>query len=779
LGSVLIGSPAGTLKDILKGELDMPKLLIAPLDSFSRTLGSHLGLNLAEFELIILRSYFSASSIKRQTTLPPVTLLCVTKKKAEAIRAALTESLLPHVIDEKIWAHDFTSSHGHSEVCLSKEIEALRRRAFSELNDEDDDITLDDLVQIKSLDEDVGHDGLFTIRDRESTLGVNVEEGHGGAFRLKETHNGEVRKVAVSGVVKLPEELPQAICPFDFTPPLFGVTVLGNSNGFDHVGLATGYIIWVNRRGILVNPPAYCATRLELEMEIHPDMIKCVILTSSHGDFDQGFFQKILQEERVISHSTKTIYDSFIRKYAALSGLRPKMLRSASRFRQIRIGTPVKICGASFEFFYNLDTVPSLGFTISFGGKILLFTGGHSLSKATVDGLFEKNSLPAARRNFFANLGHDQFERIFYDAPLCDSRIMSKTLGSLDQEALKGKLLVNHSSNSDLPPGVDRGPDGRGIGSTLVFNATPPKYSSARNLVESVEAIMFFKGLSIEYAASLVQVAEIKLFKAGEKVMEAGKPILSMSIILSGRVNVVYPSHATINNEGSKGDEDKEKAATTEIHWVTGDCFGEEALITGVSTIDAVTATEVELLQIANTDLQWILSGTPVRERIQRCHDMRLASISLENVLQNNSLLRSLTRAQMLAFEMDASIQHAEGDTAIWCKGDPADFAILVVKGRLCFPNAIARLMSGLIKKSGTMMVKKEDVRHNYCPDIFTRGAWIGNVSDIIEPMGTHNNTLKANSDCVYFKIEAKAISSIFMTNPGLFVALGESEFVI
>ena len=48
LGSVLIGSPAGTLKDILKGELDMPKVLIAPHDSFSRTLGSHLGLNLAE-----------------------------------------------------------------------------------------------------------------------------------------------------------------------------------------------------------------------------------------------------------------------------------------------------------------------------------------------------------------------------------------------------------------------------------------------------------------------------------------------------------------------------------------------------------------------------------------------------------------------------------------------------------------------------------------------------------------------------------------------------------
>ena len=87
--------------------------------------------------------------------------------------------------------------------------------------------------------------------------------------------------------------------------------------------------------------------------------------------------------------------------------------------------------------------------------------------------------------------------------------------------------------------------------------------------------------------------------------------------------------------------------------------------------------------------------------------------------------------------------------------------------------------MSVLVKKSGTMMVKKEDVRHNYCPEIFVGGAWIGNVSDIIEPNGKHSNTLKANTDCTYFKICAKAISDLFMMNPGLFVALGGSEFVI
>ena len=36
--------------------------------------------------------------------------------------------------------------------------------------------------------------------------------------------------------------------PIHFVPPTFGVTVLGNSHGFDPKGCTSGYIIWVNGR---------------------------------------------------------------------------------------------------------------------------------------------------------------------------------------------------------------------------------------------------------------------------------------------------------------------------------------------------------------------------------------------------------------------------------------------------------------------------------------------------------------------------------------------------
>lgn len=45
--------------------------------------------------------------------------------------------------------------------------------------------------------------------------------------------------------------------PFGFIPPYFGVTVLGSSHGFDTVGSTSGYILWINQRGIMVDPPPF------------------------------------------------------------------------------------------------------------------------------------------------------------------------------------------------------------------------------------------------------------------------------------------------------------------------------------------------------------------------------------------------------------------------------------------------------------------------------------------------------------------------------------------
>lgn len=78
-----------------------------------------------------------------------------------------------------------------------------------------------------------------------------------------------------------------------FNPPDFGVTFLGASNGFDPVDSTSGFIIWINQRGILVDPPAFSTDSLT-DIGVPPNMLDKVILTHCHADHDSGIFQKLL-----------------------------------------------------------------------------------------------------------------------------------------------------------------------------------------------------------------------------------------------------------------------------------------------------------------------------------------------------------------------------------------------------------------------------------------------------------------------------------------------------
>jgi glyoxylase-like metal-dependent hydrolase (beta-lactamase superfamily II) len=174
--------------------------------------------------------------------------------------------------------------------------------------------------------------------------------------------------------------------PFIFHPPSFGVTVLGNSHGFDKNGSTSGYVLWINGRGVMIDPPPYSSATLERE-GIRPQMIIGVIITHCHADHDAGAFQKVLTGSRVSVITTPTIYKSFIRKYAALSGLSPTLLRHSHRYRAAIIGQPLRFQGATFHFFYSLHTIPCIGFRVEWRGRSMVFSGDHLNLPPLIDDL--------------------------------------------------------------------------------------------------------------------------------------------------------------------------------------------------------------------------------------------------------------------------------------------------------------------------------------------------------------------------------------------------------
>lgn len=162
--------------------------------------------------------------------------------------------------------------------------------------------------------------------------------------------------------------------PIQFDPPSFGITVLGSGHGFDPKGDTSGYIIWINGRGVMVDPPPF-STHVLKKMGIPSIMIEWIIITHCHADHDAGTFQKILESNRVEIITTKTIMGSFIRKYASIVEMNEKDLALLFKFRPVIIGAPLRFNGAIFNFFYSLHAIPCLGFSVAYKGKSMFFSG--------------------------------------------------------------------------------------------------------------------------------------------------------------------------------------------------------------------------------------------------------------------------------------------------------------------------------------------------------------------------------------------------------------------
>lgn len=255
-------------------------------------------------------------------------------------------------------------------------------------------------------------------------------------------------------VHKKPSEImsvPMGMPPPTFYPPSFGVTVLGNSHGFDKSGSVSGYVLWINGRGVMIDPPPYSSATLERE-GIRPRMIVGIILTHCHADHDAGAFQKVLTGQPVVVITTPTIYKSFIRKYAALSALSPALLRHSHRYKPAIIGEPLRFQGATFHFFYSLHAIPCVGFRVEWRGRSMVFTGDHLNSPPKIDELQEKGVLTKARADDLRNLPLQDTDLLLHESGAPPLHTQLDVLLALPKK-IKEHLYIVHTSA--LPEGCE------------------------------------------------------------------------------------------------------------------------------------------------------------------------------------------------------------------------------------------------------------------------------------------------------------------------------------
>lgn len=153
--------------------------------------------------------------------------------------------------------------------------------------------------------------------------------------------------------------------PKTFQRPLtFGVKPLGTRNGFDLSGPTTGFFMWVNGRGVIYDGPV--GTRYLLESQgISPEDVDVVVLSHCHEDHMGAFVELFLGGYRPKVLTAEPIYRSALIKLSGYFRRPPEEVAALIDYRRVVPGQPVEELGATFDFFYTVHSIPTVGMRVT------------------------------------------------------------------------------------------------------------------------------------------------------------------------------------------------------------------------------------------------------------------------------------------------------------------------------------------------------------------------------------------------------------------------------
>ena len=482
VGPIQCGMPPGTIKDHMLRGSAVPQYYIVPSERFVLRPGEHQGLNVAEFEFPAYFNFFVRSR--------KINVICLCADVEQRLRKVIQETLFgPHVVNISDDISDDMSDADRAALPnLRRELESFRYLGDTKL-----EISM--LVEFHVFDDgdrvvlpgDDGTGGVILELDNDEIKIISVPEGKrgdassdDGSDSNSDTTDDEDDRVVgyLPTTCALP---PLPVSSTDlaggmadtmhFEPPLFGVTVLGCSHGFDPMGITSGYVIWVNGRGLMVDPPPNSSALLR-ENNIPPGIVDTVIITHCHADHDAGAFQKILQEGRVSLITTQTIYGSFLRKYAALSGLDEDLLGRVVQFRAAKIGQAMKFRGGELRFNYSLHSIPCISFEVHFGDKSMTFSADTMYAPKKLEQLWRMDVLSKGRYDALNTFpGHHDL--IFHEMGGPPIHTPIEALQDLPAD-VKERLYVVHCAKKTVPDDLKRPEEG--VENTISIDVKEPLF---------------------------------------------------------------------------------------------------------------------------------------------------------------------------------------------------------------------------------------------------------------------------------------------------------------
>ena len=694
VGNIQFGAPPETIKDTISTPDSVPRLFVLPTELFHW----QKGINVADMEFPIYFNFF----LKKQK----IVIFC-REDQAKRMIIALREAVFgPKRLDLS------------KDVYHGAETDIYVPDITNELAFFRGSLELTDLFNLKLFRNNEASYGNVTIRIDESSNFV-VTDNDTPLATIPGTVNYQAK-------YEIGERLPEP-----FIPPRFGVTCLGPSHGFDPKDNTSGFIIWLNGNGIMIDPPVN-STEWLVRSNVNPKFIDSIILTHCHADHDAGTFQKILEEARVTIYTTRTVMESFMHKYAAFSGEGRNFLRRLFTYRPVYMGRPFYLHGGEFNIFYSVHSIPTMGFRLVFQGKTFVYSSDHQGDPAVQKTMLEQNIITNERYEQLRNFPWNS-DVIYHEAGIAPLHTPVAYLNSLP-ESIQRKTVVYHIASKDFPADHETQLTHAtfGIENTLYFDTTVTAHEEAYKVLDILKHLDFFPTLSPGKVQEFLHITNKKVFKREEKIIQEGTPGDTFYIIHTGNARVDVDDLVRSKRLGAY------------------EYFGEVALLAGTTrTADIVAETDTVVYCIGKNHFVNFIAGTEFERVLRRLIKNR--SQATWNILVSSPFFQILTDYQRMWLESALVLQERPNSGIVIEEHNPLPGIYIIYEGQVT-------------KSRGAKII-----RH------LTRGDVIGSLNKF-QRGGKADFTFSHDTSVKLFFIDRTDILNFIQYNPGAVVRMSHLD---
>lgn len=531
---VQLGSMSRTTKDILREGLQGDHLFILPASLFEGKT------NYADIEFLVYLNFF----LRQKTR----TRIVGTSRQWHVLHRLLTLTLFglfdpaalePPSFEQLDEAYGVGSRETYDFLRTAHELYGARR----------DGGVGSPLLGIDAYVEFFALDGEATVISLPTAEVLVTPSGRGFDVRITQPDGrSSEKKLEVSTPPQVLRHIPPEVretIQFASERPRFGVTPLGTSHGFDASGDFTSFIIWVDGKGIIVDPSSEALAYLD-QIGVAPLDVPYVFLTHVHADHDGGLVEKLVSGSQTRVIASDPVFRAFVEKVRLVTGHDFEREQLVTHIAA-NPGNPVRIEVAGdfalLETRWNLHPIPTNGFKLTFGGRTFGYSGDTQYDPAMLEDLRRRGKLPETHFRdlmyfFWTPEGEPVVDLLYHEAGIPPIHTDKEALRALP-DTITSRMSLVHIADEDVPRGFAPGKP-RLFATEVLLPPTPR--SRRRVLLEMMRAVAYLYDIPSDTLETLLHGAEIVTYVPDEVIIRKG-PVapgepMPFQIIADGRVSV-------------------------------------------------------------------------------------------------------------------------------------------------------------------------------------------------------------------------------------------------